>query len=128
MTTTSVLPLEGIRVLDFTHVIAGPFTTMMLAQMGADVVKIERDGGEPLRHIPGFKGREGHSDYFNAVNVSKKSVALNLKDPKDQSFVHELVKQADVVIENFAPGTADRLKLGWEDFKALNPKLIYCSI
>jgi len=128
MQDPEMLPLNGVRVLDFTHVIAGPFTTMMLAQMGADVVKIEREGGEPLRHIPRFKGREGHSDYFNAVNVSKKSVGLNLKDPKDQSFVHELVKQADVVIENFAPGTADRLKLGWEDFKALNPKLIYCSI
>ncbi len=122
------LPLAGVRVLDFTHVIAGPFTTMMLAQMGADVVKIERVGGEPLRHIPGFEGRDGHSDYFNAVNVSKKSIALNLKDPNDHSFVCELVKKADVVIENFAPGTAGRLKLGWDDLKDLNPKLIYCSI
>jgi len=128
MTISADLPLDGIRVLDFTHVIAGPFTTMMLGQMGADVVKIERDGGEPLRHIPGFKGREGHSDYFNAVNVSKKSIAMNLKDADDIAVVHELVKQADVVIENFAPGTADRLGLGWDDLKKLNPKLIYCSI
>ncbi|MEL0107080.1 MAG: CoA transferase [Rhodospirillaceae bacterium] len=124
----ATLPLSGLRVLDFTHVIAGPFATMMLAHMGADVVKIERTGGEPLRHIPGFKGRDGHSDYFNAVNVSKKSIALNLKDPVDQSLVQDLVKQADVVIENFAPGTADRLKLGWEDFKKINPNLVYCSI
>ena len=73
------LPLSGVRVLDFTHVIAGPFATMMLANMGADVVKVERIGGEPLRHIPGFKGRDGHPDYFNAVNVSKRGIALDLK-------------------------------------------------
>ena len=128
MTTSADLPLAGVRVLDFTHVIAGPFATMMLAQMGADVVKVEREGGEPLRHISGFNGRDGHSDYLNAVNVSKKSVALNLKDPDDRSFVYELVKKTDVVIENFAPGTADRLKLGWDRLKEINPNLIYCSI
>jgi crotonobetainyl-CoA:carnitine CoA-transferase CaiB-like acyl-CoA transferase len=122
------LPLSGVRVLDFTHVIAGPFATMMLANMGADVVKVERIGGEPLRHIPGFKGRDGHSDYFNAVNVSKRGIALNLKGPHDRSFVHELIKKTDVVIENFTPGTAGRLKLGWDDIKELNPRLIYCSI
>jgi len=98
----SQLPLAGIRVIDFTQVVAGPYATMMLADMGAEIVKIERAGhGDDLRRTMPYKGREGHEDYFNALNRSKKSVALNLKDKKHLEIALGLIKQADVVVENF---------------------------
>ena len=123
------LPLSGTRVIDFTHVIAGPFCTMMLAHMGADVVKVERPGaGDSLRNIPGYEGREGHPDYFNSVNNTKRSIALNLKDPIQQQAAVDLIREADVVVENFKPGTADRIGLGFKEMQKVNPKLIYCSI
>jgi crotonobetainyl-CoA:carnitine CoA-transferase CaiB-like acyl-CoA transferase len=123
------LPLDGVRVVDFTHVISGPFCTMMLAHMGADVIKVERPGvGDSLRNIPGFAGREGHPDYFNSVNNTKRSIALDLKDPAQHAAVVELIKAADIVVENFKPGTADRIGLGFNDMKKINPKIVYCSI
>ena len=123
------LPLDGVRVVDFTHVISGPFCTMMLAHMGADVIKVERPGvGDSLRNIPGFAGREGHADYFNSVNNTKRSIALDLKDPAQHAAVVELIKAADIVVENFKPGTADRIGLGFDDMKKINPKIVYCSI
>ena len=125
----SQLPLAGIRVIDFTQVVAGPYATMMLADMGAEIVKIERAGhGDDLRRTMPYKGREGHEDYFNALNRSKKSVALNLKDKKHLEIALRLMKQADVVVENFSPGTVDRLGVGWEVAHRLNPKLVYCSL
>jgi len=125
----SQLPLAGIRVIDFTQVVAGPYATMMLADMGAEIVKIERAGhGDDLRRTMPYKGREGHEDYFNALNRSKKSVALNLKDKKHLEIALGLIKQADVVVENFSPGTVDRLGVGWEIAHRLNPKLVYCSL
>jgi len=123
------LPLAGVRVIDFTQVVAGPYATMMLADMGAEIVKIERAGhGDDLRRTMPYKGREGHEDYFNALNRSKKSVALNLKDKKHLKIALGLIKQADVVVENFSPGTVDRLGVGWEIAHRLNPKLVYCSL
>ena len=126
---SNTLPLSGVRVVDFTHVISGPFCTMMLAHMGADVVKVERpDIGDSLRNIPGYEGREGHPDYFNSVNNTKRSVALDLKNPDQHAAAVDLICNADVVVENFKPGTADRIGLGYEVLKKINPKLIYCSI
>jgi formyl-CoA transferase/CoA:oxalate CoA-transferase len=122
-------PLSGKKVLDFTRVISGPYCTMMLADMGADVVKIEEKNlGDEMRHII-YEGRAAHDqDYFNSINRSKRSLDLNLKDPGDLELAHTLAKKADVVIENFAPGVAERLGIGWEKLKAGNPDLIYTSI
>lgn len=122
-------PLAGVRVLDLTQVVAGPFCTMMLADLGADVVKLERPGtGDEMRSI----GRRAEGDrrelFFVPINRSKRSIALDLKDAKDQAVAHELARRADVVVENFAPGTADRLGMGWTDLSRLNPGLLYCSL
>lgn len=121
-------PLKGIRVLDFSRVLAGPFATMHLADLGADVVKVERPGsGDDTRSFgPPFSN--GVSTYFMAVNRGKRSIALDLKSPSDRSIAMQLAAKADVVIENFRPGVMDRLGLGHEALKAVNPALIYCSI
>ena len=122
-------PLTGIRVLDLTAIVAGPFCTTMLADMGAEVVKVERaDRGDDTRTATRYEGRDGHEDYFNAINRSKKSIALDLKKPAAQAAARELAKKADVVVENFKPGTAARLGMGWDDLRPLNPALVYCSI
>lgn len=125
----SRLPLADVRVLDLTQVVAGPYCTMMLADMGAEVVKIERPGhGDDLRRTVPYKGRDGHDDYFNALNRSKKSVALDLKDESQRAVALQLLARADVLVENFSPGTAGRLGLGWEVASKLNPRLVYCSL
>jgi crotonobetainyl-CoA:carnitine CoA-transferase CaiB-like acyl-CoA transferase len=122
-------PLSGIRVFDLSQVIAGPHCTTILADLGAEVLKIERpDGGDDLRGVGRYKGREDHEDYFYANNRSKKSICLNLKDADDQAVAYSLVACADIVVENFAPGTAARLGMGWEDLSPINPRLVYCSI
>ena len=101
----------------------------MLADMGAEVVKIERpDGGDDLRTVHRYEGREEHEDYFYANNRSKKSVTLNLKDPQGRAAAHELAGRADVLVENFSPGTAHRFGMGWEDLSPFNPRLVYCSL
>src|ERR1043166_2339568 len=125
----SKAPLAGIRVLDLTQVVAGPYCTMMLADMGAEVAKIARPNhGDDLRRTMPYKGREGHHDYFNALNRSKKSLALDLKSPQQRALALQLAQRADVMVENFSPGTAHRLGLGWEDVRDLNPRLVYCSL
>ncbi|MGZ8231543.1 MAG: CaiB/BaiF CoA transferase family protein [Burkholderiales bacterium] len=122
-------PLESVRVIDFTQVVAGPYCTMLLADMGAEVVKIERAGhGDDLRRTVPYAGREGHQDYFNALNRSKKSVALNLKDEKHRRIALDLIARADVVVENFSPGTVDKLGVGWSAASARNARLVYCSL
>lgn len=122
-------PLSGVRVLDLTHVIAGPYCTQMLADMGADVVKIERPKtGDELRGVGRYKGREEHEDYFNASNRRKRSAVINMKDPKGVEAVRELARTADVLVQNFAPGTAERLGLGADEMRAANPRLVYCAI
>lgn len=123
-------PLAGIQVLDLTRVIAGPYCTMMLADMGADVVKIEEPlKGDELRWVGRYSGRALHDeDYFNASNRSKRSIGLNLKNQVERDIAQELARTADVVVENFSPGVAERLGMGWEALSKQNPRLIYCSI
>jgi formyl-CoA transferase len=121
-------PLEGLRVIDWTHAMAAPFCTMTLADLGADVVKIEPPGeGEPTRR-PGPAGRGGHSAQFLAVNRGKRSFTVDLKQPEGVSLVTRLAATADVFVQNYRPGVAQRLGVGPEDLAAVNPRLVYCSI
>lgn len=122
-------PLSGVRVLDFTHVIAGPYCTMMLADMGADVVKVERPGvGDDLRHIGRYPGREAHQDYFNTVNRRKRSIALDLTKPEDLEQCYNLVEKADVVVQNFGPRTAEKLGLAADAIRSRNRRVVYCAM
>ena len=118
--------LEGIRVLDLTHAHAGPICTMFLGAMGAEVIKIEPTWGEMTRMFPPLV--KGVSPYFMFVDRCKKGVTLNLKDPRGREMFMEMVKKADVVMENFSAGTMDRLDLGWEVLQGLNPGIIFASI
>jgi formyl-CoA transferase len=126
--TISKGPLHGVTVLDLTRVVAGPFCTGWLADMGATVIKIENpgDGGDHTRASEPVIN--GFSAWYAALNRSKKTVTLNLKDPEGKALFLELVKKADVVTENFRPGVMDRLALGYEALKAVNPKIIFASV
>lgn len=120
-------PLEGIRILDFSRVLAGPMATQILAELGAEVIKIERPGsGDETRS---FEPRvaSGDSGYFFAFNRGKKSVTLNLKSPQGQEIARSLARDADVVVENFLPGEMARFGLGYEQLSAENPRLVYVS-
>jgi crotonobetainyl-CoA:carnitine CoA-transferase CaiB-like acyl-CoA transferase len=120
-------PLEGLFVLDFTTLLPGPMATLLLAEAGAEVVKVERPGqGEDLRAYPSPWGRD--SVYFALLNRGKKSLTLNLKDAGDRAALEPLLARADVVIEQFRPGVMERLDLGYDRVAALNHKAIYCSI
>jgi crotonobetainyl-CoA:carnitine CoA-transferase CaiB-like acyl-CoA transferase len=120
-------PLEGVRVLDLTWVYAGPFTTLLLRDLGADVIKVEGPPfGDYTRIIPPLKN--GWSGYFYMLNRGKKSIALNLKKEKGKQLFFQLLKHADVVTENFRANTMDALGIGYEQAKAHNPKIIYASI
>ncbi len=120
--------LEGIRVVDFTQFEAGPSCTEALAWLGAEVVKIEN----PRTGDPGRRLQPGKPDndpwYFHQFNANKKSVTLNLKSPRGLEIVRELLKKADVTVENMAPGTIERLGLGYDDVKKINPGIIYCQV
>ncbi len=118
--------LEGVRVLDLTHAHAGPICTMFLGAMGAEVIKIEPTWGEMTRMFPPLV--KGVSPYFMFVDRCKKGVTLNLKDPRGREMFMEMVKKADVVVENFSAGTMDRLDLGWKVLQGLNPGIIFASI
>ena len=120
-------PLEGIRILDFSRVLAGPMATQILAEMGADVTKVERQGtGDESRSFePRVAG--GESAYFLAFNRGKRSLTLNLKSPKGQDLARRLAAGADVVLENFLPGEMERFGLGYDRLAGLNPGLIYVS-
>jgi crotonobetainyl-CoA:carnitine CoA-transferase CaiB-like acyl-CoA transferase len=120
-------PLAGIRVIDFTRVLAGPFCSMSLGDMGAEVIKVEEPGkGDDTRGWPPFAG--GEATYFMSVNRNKKSLTLNMKAPEGQSILRALIAKADVVLENFRPGTMERLGFGYDALKKTNPRLVYCSI
>ena len=121
-------PLEGLRVLDFSRVLAGPFATMHLADLGADVVKVERpDGGDDTRSFgPPFA--DGASTYFLSINRGKRSITIDLKTEEGRELARALAAKADVVIENFRPGVMDRLGLGASTLMGANPRLVYCSI
>src|SRR6476469_6304205 len=116
----------GLRVLDFSTTIAGPHCTRMLADMGAEVIKIESVEGETMRTRPPV--RNGFSTVFGQLNVGKKSLVLDLKSPDAIEIVGRLVASADILVENFRPGVMRRLKLDYGSLRELNPKLIYCSI
>jgi len=119
-------PLSGITVIDLTRVLAGPFCTMILADLGARVIKVEQTGkGDDSRAYGPFIN--GKSGYFVAQNRGKESIALDLKQPEDIAILHRLLAKADVLIENFRPGTMERLGLGWDQLKARYPQLIYAA-
>ncbi len=121
------LPLSGLRVLDLTRVLAGPYCTMVLADLGAEVIKVEVPGrGDDARHFGPFVGPE--SAYFMSLNRNKKSVALNLKHERGRQVFLKLVRRADVLVENFRPGTMDKLGLGYGRLSAENPALVYAAI
>lgn len=121
--------LEGLLVADFSRVLAGPYATMLMADLGADVVKVERPGaGDDTRSWGPPYSAEGDATYFLAVNRNKRSVALDLRDGADRDTAHALVTRADVVIENFRPGAMERLGLGYEQVRRPNPAVVYCSI
>lgn len=120
-------PLEGIKVIDLTRILSGPFCTMTLADLGAEVIKIESPKGDDTREWgPPFVGEE--SAYFLSVNRNKKSIVLNLKEPKGKEIFLELLRDADVVVENFRPGTLDRLGIGYETLKEHNPRVVLASV
>lgn len=118
--------LNGLRVLDLTRVLAGPYCTGLLADLGADVVKVENPGGDSARHLGPF--RDGESVYFAQLNRGKRSVCLDLKKPEDLEIFLELVAAADVLVENFRPGVTARLGIDYERLAAFNPRLVYASI
>ena len=126
-----MLPLAGVTILDLTRFVAGPYATMLLADAGADVIKIEPIGGEATRLLdPILDGAGGASvsGYFLRLNRSKRSVTLNLRGPAGQAVFLDLVAAADVVVENFRPGVMERLGLGYRVMKKRNPQIVYCSI
>jgi crotonobetainyl-CoA:carnitine CoA-transferase CaiB-like acyl-CoA transferase len=128
-------PLENIRVLDITRALAGPYCTMMLGDLGAEVIKVEAPGaGDESRSWgPPFTGEPygpypGESAYFLSTNRNKQSIAINLKTPEGQQIIRKLVEITDVLVENFRTGVLDKMGLGFESLHGLNPRLVYCSI
>ncbi len=119
-------PLEGIKVLDLTRVLAGPFCTMVLSDLGAEVVKVEIPKfGDDARHFGPFKNKQ--SLYFLSLNRAKKSITLNLKTLEGKTILKDLIKDFDVLVENYRPGTMEKLDLGYDVLKEINPKLIYAA-
>src|SRR5215469_9216825 len=122
-TENNALPLAGIRVLEFCHTIMGPSAGLILADLGADVIKIEPAGGDSTRRLIGFA-----AGFFATFNSNKRSFAVDLKNDEGRALLYQLVAKADVVLENFAPGTMERLGCGYEDLAQKNPRLIYCAL
>lgn len=124
----SKLALEGVRVLDLSRALAGPYCTMMLGDMGAEIIKVEmpKVGDEARHYGPPFQ--EGESSYFLSVNRNKRSITLNLKSQKGKEILRDLARRSDVLVENFRPGTMEDLGLGYESLKQLHPGLVYCAI
>ena len=120
------MPLTGIKVLDLTRVVSGPFCTALLADFGADVTKIEAPGGDPTR-VTGIIG-EGENPYFVNLNRNKKAMTVNMKAEAGKTIVRKMAAESDVVVENFRPGVMERLGLGYEELKKINPKLVYAAI
>ena len=120
--------LEGIKVLDLSRALAGPYCTMMLADMGAEVIKLEMPGRGDDSRSWGPPFVKGESAYFMSVNRNKKSLTLNMKSERSTEIVHKLIKQSDVLVENFRPGAMERLDLGYQRVKEMNSRIIYASI
>jgi crotonobetainyl-CoA:carnitine CoA-transferase CaiB-like acyl-CoA transferase len=122
--------LSGVKVLDFTHLLQGPFATQMLGDLGADVIKVERKGtGDSYRAWTFLKYWVGETESpcYMAFNRNKRSLALDLKLPESKEVIYKLAEECDVVVENFRPGVMEKLGFGYEDFKKINPRIIYCS-
>ncbi|MHB1869047.1 MAG: CaiB/BaiF CoA transferase family protein, partial [Nitrososphaerales archaeon] len=120
-------PLDGIRVLDLTKTIAGPYCTMLLGDMGADVIKVEVPGkGDDFRHASPFVN--GVSHYFLFANRNKRSITLDLKQESAKQILRKLAEKSDVIVENFRPGVVKKLRADYETISGLNPKVVYCSI
>lgn len=119
-------PLAGIRVVDLTRILAGPFASQILGDLGADVIKIEPPGGDETRGFAPFRAGESH--YFVSINRSKRGMVIDLKTPQGKEIVKRLAADADILIENYRPGVLDRLGLGYAALSAINPRLIYCAI
>ena len=125
--TASKGPLAGLKVLDLTRVLVGPFATMVLGDLGAEVIKVERPGeGDETRHVEPLL--EGESHYFLSVNRNKLGVAVDMKRPEGREILLDLARRSDVLLENFRPGVAERLGLDHASLRAENPRLVYCSI
>ncbi|WP_077343029.1 CaiB/BaiF CoA transferase family protein [Pseudocolwellia agarivorans] len=123
MTKPSELPLKGIKVVEFTHMVMGPTTGVILADLGADVIKIEPITGDNTRRLKG-----SGSGYFSMYNRNKKSLCLDIKSEEGNKVALSLIKEADVLIENFRPGAMDKLGFGFDDLIKINPRLVYCSL
>src|SRR5579863_2651122 len=121
-------PLSGLLVADFSRVLAGPYCTMLLADLGADVIKVESPSGDDTRSWMPPVTEDGISTYFLAINRNKRSVALDLKDDGDRALATELARRADVLVQNFKPGGLTRYDLDYESVAAANPSVIYASI
>ena len=125
--TFDTQPLAGLRVLDLSRLLPGPYATLVLADLGADVIKIEApEGGDYLRWMPPLTGKVSWA--FFALNAGKRSVAIDLKKPDGVAALRALASEADILLESFRPGVMDRLGLGYETLKAVNPRLIYCAL
>jgi formyl-CoA transferase/CoA:oxalate CoA-transferase len=118
--------LERVRILDFTRVLSGPFCTRILADLGAEIIKVESESGDSVRHHPPF--REGFASYFAQFNVGKKSIGVNLRSSRGIEVLKKLVPGCDAVVENFRPGVMEKMGLGYPALAAVNPRLIFCSI
>ncbi|MEW5899794.1 MAG: CoA transferase, partial [Bacillota bacterium] len=118
------LPLTGVKVLDISRVLTGPFATMLLGDLGAEIIKVEMPGTGDETRAWGPPFIEGESAYFLSINRNKKSITVNLKAPEGKEIIYRLAKEADVMIENFLPGTVQRLGLDYEKIKEFNPGII----
>src|SRR4028118_1914075 len=122
--------LSHITILDFSHLLQGPFATQLLADAGANVIKVERPGKGDLFRSLTFRNKwvgGSESPNFLAWNRNKRSLALNLKSPEAREIIMEMAKSADVVVQNFRPGVMARMDYGYQDFNAINPRIVYCS-
>jgi crotonobetainyl-CoA:carnitine CoA-transferase CaiB-like acyl-CoA transferase len=128
MVPTPSGPLAGVTVADFSRVLAGPYATMLLADMGATVVKVEAPRGDETRHWGPPWTEQGESTYYLSINRNKSSLVLDLADEQDRCRALRLARRADVLVENFRTGSLDRFGLGYEQVHALNPRLVYCSL
>ena len=125
MTASTPAPLSGITVIDLSRILAGPYCTMMLAELGARIIKVETPEGDDARRIgPFIKDR---SAYFMSLNRGKESIVLDLREEDDRHILHKLLGKADVLVENFRPSTMEKLGLGWETLHQRHPRLIYAG-
>ncbi len=125
MTASTPAPLSGITVIDLSRILAGPYCTMMLAELGARIIKVETPEGDDARRIGPFI--EDRSAYFMSLNRGKESIVLNLREKDDRHILHKLLGKTDVLVENFRPGTMEKLGLGWETLHQRHPRLIYAA-